>query len=161
MNAGTRRMIGLAALALFFAATIALTAWSAASWIGMGRRIEMAEARAELPPAADPARYLLIAPSRAEASGDLQERLNEAASAAGLTLSRVTIAPVDTSDTGRMAAEIETSGSMGELAAFLHAVESSLPALIVPEASLRPIREAEVLRLNARIEARLSPGAVE
>lgn len=161
MTEDNRRALSLAALLLLVIGVIALTAWSATSWISTGNRITVAERDAELPPAADPARYLLTAASRAQARADLQTRLNEMARVNGVTLSRFDTEPAADTDALLMSSEVEVSGSIGEIAAFLHSVESTTPALIVTEAALRPARDEGQLRLTASIEARLSPGAAE
>jgi len=161
MTEDNRRALSLVALLVLVAGVIALTAWSVTQWVDTGNRITIAERDAELPPAADPARYLLTAASRAQARADLQTRLNEMARVNGVTLSRFDTAPAADTDTLLMTSEVEVSGSIGEIAAFLHAVESTVPALIVTEAALRPAREEGELRLTASIEARLSPGAAQ
>ncbi|MEN0653527.1 MULTISPECIES: GspMb/PilO family protein [Hyphobacterium] len=161
MTEDSRRALSLASLLVLVIAVIALTAWSVSGWVSTQDRIAVAERDAELPPAADPQRYLLTAASRAQARADLQTRLNEMARQNGVTLSRFDTEPANPDDALRMLSEVEVSGSIGEISAFLHAVESTTPALIVTEAGLRPARTEGQLRLTASIEARLSPGAAE
>lgn len=161
MTEDNRRALSLAGLLLLVVGVIALTAWSVTGWISTQNRIAAAERDAELPPAADPARYLLTAASRAQARADLQTRLNEMARTNGVTLSRFDTDPASDTDALLMTSEVEVSGGIGEIAAFLHAVESTVPALIVTEASLRPGRTEGELRMTASIEARLSPGAAQ
>lgn len=161
MTEDNRRALSLAGLLLLVVGVIALTTWSVTGWISTQNRIAAAERDAELPPAADPQRYLLTAASRAQARADLQTRLNEMARVNGVTLSRFDTEPASDTDALLMTSEVEVSGGIGEIAAFLHAVESTVPALIVTEASLRPARTEGELRMTASIEARLSPGAAQ
>ena len=159
MNEQARRTVSLVAIAAIIVVAAYLCGASVGQWFALNARIETAEAQAELPPAADPQRYLLNASSWSEATANLQTRLNEAARLAGINLSRTNIESATDADPLAMAAEIEASGTMSEIAAFLHTVESATPALIVETASLRPIRDSDRLRLTARVRARLTPGA--
>ncbi|HAQ35278.1 MAG: hypothetical protein CMF74_15240 [Maricaulis sp.] len=159
MNEQSRRTISLAAIAAIIVVSAYLCGVSAGQWLGLNARIEAAESRADLPPAADPQRYLLVADNRSTATADLQTRLNDGARVAGMTLSRTNFEAASDDDPLTVFADIEASGTLVEISAFLHMVESTTPALIVETASLRPLRDSDRLRLTARIRARLSPGA--
>lgn len=159
MSEDTRRMISLSLLGVLIVLVLAATSIAIADWFAIQSRIAAAEASAELPPAADPQRYLLHAGSRGEASATLQSRINEVARASSVTVSRSRPIPADERDALRMAYEVEVSGTIGNIAAFLHAIESNIPALVISNAEMRPARDAPTLRLTVTIEARLSPGA--
>lgn len=161
MSEDTRRLISLTVLGVLVVAVVALSVMAAGHWADLQSRIAVAENRADLPPAADPQRYLIHAGSRGVATADLQSRVTEAARVAGVTMDRRLPQPADQNDALRLIIDVEASGTIGEISAFLHSVESTTPALIVTEASLRPMREAGELRLTATIEARLSPGAAQ
>ena len=87
MNASTQRALALAAGLVLLTGSIILLALSTMNWTGLTADLEMARAQEGRPPAADPARYLVAGTSRAEATADLQARLSDAASAAGIELS--------------------------------------------------------------------------
>lgn len=160
MNEQTRRLTSLTVLGVLMIAVLAFTAISVTNWLAIQSQIETAEARAELPPAADPQRYLLQAESHGVAGANFQSRLRDAAQTAGLTINRQRTLPAEDASDLRVVVELEASGEISEIAVFLHSVESTTPALIVATASFRPERSGSALRMTARIEGRLNPGAV-
>jgi len=159
MNAEARRTLALASGSIILIASLVMLVMSALNWFSVNERISVAEANSGLPPAADPARYLVTGSSRAESSADLQARLENAAAEAGIELASVRIAPEDAANPLHMTVDLQTTGTMVELATFLHAVESRLPALIVSRTRILPNGDDGSLRLIARIEAQRTPGA--
>ncbi|MEE2525568.1 type II secretion system protein GspM [Hyphobacterium sp. HN65] len=158
MTPELRRMI---ALCTALAIPLVLSAWlvvSVLGWLQVQTDIEQAEAQRALPPAADPARYLTPGENFAIASSNLQSRLTAAAREAGVTASSVQIAAEDDNDRLRMTLDFQAEGEMENLAELLHALEAGLPALIVEDVRLTPIRRSTNLQLTATVRARREPG---
>tara|TARA_R110002072_G_scaffold94046_2_gene208179 strand:+ start:2856 stop:3341 length:486 start_codon:yes stop_codon:yes gene_type:complete len=157
MNASTQRALALAAGLVLLTGSIILLALSTMNWTGLTADLEVARAQEGRPPAADPARYLVAGTSRAEATADLQARLSDAASAAGIELSSFRFAPADENSPLHLTVDVEAQGDMIGLGRFLHQVESSLPALIISRTRIAPGSADDRLRLEVRIEAQRSP----
>lgn len=159
MSPELRRILALcAALAI----PAALSVWlviTVMGWLQVQTDIEQAEADRALPPAADPARYLTPGENFAIASSNLQSRLTAAARNAGVTTSSVQIAAEDSNDRLRMTLDFQAEGEMENLAELLHALEAGLPALIVEDVRLTPIRRSSELQLTATVRARREPGS--
>ena len=149
------------ALALALLVPLFLMAWlavSVADWMQTRSDIAQAEAERVLPPAADPARYLTPGENFAVASSNLQSRVTAAARDVGVTASRVQIDP-QTGDNGLvMMLDFQAEGELDDLAQLLHALEAGLPALIVEQVRLTPIRRSSQLQLSATVRARREPG---
>lgn len=159
MTPAARRLVALAAGAVLFFGSLGVLVLTALDWRALGQDITLAERRDSLPPAADPARYLITGASRAEATADLQGRLSEAAREAGIGApGSVRFSAEDSDDPLKITIDVTAEGGMDGLARFLHALESRLPALIVSRARLVPGNEDGQLRLEIRIEARRAPG---
>lgn len=158
MNPDIQKILALGLGAATLIVSIVLTVIAVGNWSSTNDQIAMAEANSGLPPAADPARYLISGSSRAESSADLQDRLDGAATDAGLDVSSIRIAPVVDANPLHMTVDVAASGGMREIAIFLHAVESSLPALIVSSTRISPTDTEDMLQLEVRIEAQRSPG---
>jgi len=159
MTPEIRRLVSLIATALVLFIALVGFAVVLTGWFGIQSSITQAEADQAVPPAADPARYLSPGESHAVAGSNLQTRLNNAARDAGLTTGRVNIAPVDNNDPLAVIVEFQAEGEMEDLARLLHSIESGLPALIVEDVNLTPIRRSGRLQLVATIHARREPGS--
>jgi len=158
MTPDIRRMVSLVATGVFLLIAIIGFAIVLTGWFGVQSGIAQAEADQAVPPAADPARYLSPGESHAVAGSNLQTRLNEAARTAGLTTGRVNITPVDNADPLAVIVEFQAEGEMADLAQLLHSIEATLPALIIEDVTLAPIRRSSRLQLTATIHARREPG---
>jgi 3,4-dihydroxy-2-butanone 4-phosphate synthase len=158
MTPELRRILSLAGAALVLLAAITAFAITLAGWTGVQDETRTAIAEQAIPPAADPARYLSPGESHAVAGSNLQTRLNEAAREAGLTTGRVNIAPVDTNDPLAVLVEFQAEGEMADLARLLHSIETSLPALIIEDVQLTPVRRSDRLQMTATVRARREPG---
>lgn len=158
MTPDIRRLVSLLAIGLILILSLTGFAVTLTGWLDVQSDIEQAISDQEVPPAADPARYLSPGESHAVAGSNLQTRLNEAARGAGLTTGRVNISPVDTADPLAVVVDFQAEGEMDNLARLLHRIEASLPALIVEEVRLTPIRDSSRLQLTATIRARREPG---
>jgi len=158
MNPDIQKILSLGLGAATLIVSIVLVVMAIGNWTSTNNQIAVAEANSGLPPAADPARYLVTGSSRAESSADLQDRLEGAATDAGLDVSSIRIAPVVDANPLHMTVDVAASGGMREIAIFLHAVESSLPALIVSRTRISPTDAEDRLQLEVRIEAQRSPG---
>jgi len=158
MTPDIRRMVSLVATGVFLLIAIIGFAIVLTGWFGVQSGIAQAEADQAVPPAADPARYLSPGESHAVAGSNLQTRLNEAARTAGLTTGRVNITPVDNADPLAVIVEFQAEGEMADLAQLLHSIEATLPALIIEDVTLAPIRRSSRLQLSATIHARREPG---
>lgn len=159
MTPETRRILALCAAV---AVPVLLAIWlivTVLGWFNIQSEIEQAELERALPPAADPARYLTPGENFAVASSNLQSRLTAAARNAGLNASRVQIGAEDNNDRLLMTLDFQAEGEMEELAELLHALESGLPALIVEDVRLTPIRRSSNLQLSATVRARREPGS--
>lgn len=158
MTPDIRRLISLTAAVIVLLATLAGFGVTFSGWLGIRSDIRDAIADQSVAPAADPARYLSPGESHAVAGSNLQTRLNEAARSSGLTTGRVNIAPVIADDPLAVVLEFQAEGELDDIARLLHIIESSLPALIVEEARLTPVRNTARLQLVATIRARREPG---
>jgi len=161
MNPDIQKIIALVTGALVLLGSILLVIMAIGHWSTMNDEIAVAEVNSTLPPAADPARYLVSGSSRAESSADLQARLNGIATDAGLDVSRIRIAPQDTSNPLHMTVDVEADGEMAQIATFLHAIEASLPALIISRTRITPTDTDGMLQLEVRVEAQRSPEVSE
>lgn len=159
MSPDARRALSILGGLVLFLGSIVLLVSATLDWRATGRDIAVAESRENLPPAADPARYLIAGASRAEATADLQGRLSEAARDAGIGLpGSVRFGQEDPDNPLQITIDVSADGDIEGLARFLHALESRLPALIVTRARLVTGDADAQLRLEIRIEARRAPG---
>lgn len=159
MSPDARRALSILAGLVLFLGSVVLLVSATLDWRATGRDIAVAESRENLPPAADPARYLISGASRAEATADLQGRLSEAARDAGIGLpGSVRFGQEDPDNPLQITIDVSADGDIEGLARFLHALESRLPALIVTRARLVTGDADTQLRLEIRIEARRAPG---
>ncbi len=158
MTPDIRRLVSLIAIGLVLVISLTGFGVSLTGWMGVRSDIDQALADQDVPPAADPARYLSPGESHAVAGSNLQTRLNEAARNAGLTTGRVNISPVNAADPLAVVVDFQAEGEMDNLARLLHSMEASLPALIVEEVRLTPVRNSSRLQLTATIRARREPG---
>jgi len=158
MTPDIRRFLSLSAAGSVLVAVFIGFAVTFTGWLGVQSGIEAAIADQAVPPAADPARYLSPGESHAVAGSNLQTRLNEAARNSGLTTGRVNISPVDAGDPLAVVLEFQAEGEMEDIARLLHGIETSLPALIVENVRLTPLRNSSRLQLIATIRARREPG---
>lgn len=88
----------------------------------------------------------------------MQSRLTLAARNAGVTASRVQIDAPSGEDPLLMVIVFQAEGELDDLAELIHALESGLPALIVEQARIVPIRRSTELQLTATVRARREPG---
>lgn len=158
MTPDIRRLISLSSACILLLVVTTGFLVTFTGWLGVQSDIERVLADQTVPPAADPARYLSAGESHSVAGSNLQSRLNEAANNAGLTTGRVNIAPVDRNDPLAVILEFQATGEMEAIVRLLHNIESSLPALIVEEVRLTPVRSSSRLQLIATIRARREPG---
>lgn len=159
MRDGVRKWISFAALFVGVLVATVFLASSVSNWLIVQAQIEQAIAEQSVPPAADPARYLIPGENGAVASSNLQTMLNDAARRAGATTSRSQLDQGVGNNPLMMALNFEAEGEMEDLAALLHTLESGVPAIIVEEARLSPIRNSSRLQLRARLIAHREPGA--
>lgn len=158
MTPDFRRRLSLLAAGIVLLVVMAGFSISVSGWFRMQSDIDAAISGQAVPPAADPARYLSPGESHAVAGSNLQTRLNEAARQSGLTTGRVNIAPADEGDPLAIVLEFQAEGELENIARLLHSIESTLPALIVEDARLTPLRNSQRLQLTATIRARREPG---
>jgi hypothetical protein len=158
MTPDFRRRLSLLAAGIVLLAVMAGFSISVSGWFRMQSDIDTAISGQAVPPAADPARYLSPGENHAVAGSNLQTRLNEAARQSGLTTGRVNIAPADAGDPLAIVLEFQAEGELENIARLLHSIESTLPALIVEDARLTPLRNSQRLQLTATIRARREPG---
>jgi len=159
MSPDARRSLSILAGLVLFLGSLVLVVTAVLDWRATGQDIVTAESRENLPPAADPARYLIAGSSRAEATADLQGRLSEAARDAGIGLpGSVRFGQENPDNPLQITIDVTAEGDIEGLARFLHALESRLPALIVTRARLIAGDTDSQLRLEVRIEARRAPG---
>lgn len=158
MTPDIRRLVSLIAIGLVLVISLIGFGVSLTGWMDVQSDIAQALADQDVPPAADPARYLSPGESHAVAGSNLQTRLNEAARNADLTTGRVNISPVNSADPLAVVVDFQAEGEMDNLARLLHSMEASLPALIVEEVRLTPVRNSSRLQLTATIRARREPG---
>ncbi|WP_421792902.1 GspMb/PilO family protein [Hyphobacterium sp.] len=158
MSASPRQLISLACTGVVVLAASIYFAMTLNGWFKIQADTETAIAEQAVPPAADPARYLTPGDNLAVATSNLQSRLNSAARSANVTASRVQISDPDERDPLALRLEFQAEGEMENLAQLLHSLEAGLPALIIEEAQLTPIRRSERLQLTATVSARREPG---
>jgi hypothetical protein len=159
MTPDLQRRLALALAVLIPLLLIIGLGMKASGWMQLREDISQAEAERVLPPAADPARYLTPGENFAVASSNLQSRVTSAARDAGVTASRVQIDPQSGDEPLLMVLDFQAEGELTDLAALLHALESGVPALIVEQVRLTPIRRSSQLQLSATLRARREPGS--
>lgn len=159
MTPDLQRRLALALAALVPLLLIIGLVLTASGWMQLRQDIAQAEAERVLPPAADPARYLTPGENFAVASSNLQSRVTAAARESGVTASRVQIDPQSSGDPLRMVLDFQAEGDLTDLAELLHRLESGVPALIVEQVRLTPIRRSSELQLSASLRARREPGS--